>query len=167
MRMDLIIVGPHTREKTMADKMTFVLTVLGGVCVFLVGQIALKMIIEPCQEMKKLLGGTSHVLLYYRPKLTNVSMNNDIAIELKAKSAQLVSQTDVILWYSFVRFFFWLPSKKNVLKASTYLNQLSYTMLTGSQSEYESKSQVARDNINFIKTIGNALNVKTDYDDSQ
>ena len=147
----------------MGDKTTFVLTVLGGVSVFLVGQIALKMILEPCQEMKRILGNTSHLLLYHQAKITNASANNDIATELKLKSAQIVSQTDVILLYSFVRFFFWLPSKRNVLKASHELNLLSHGMHSVTQPDESLRVDVARDNAIAVREIGKLLDIRTTY----
>jgi len=44
---------------------TFVLTVLGGVLIFILGQILLKMVIEPVQKLKKSLGTVSNTLLLH------------------------------------------------------------------------------------------------------
>jgi hypothetical protein len=84
--------------------LTFVLTILGGVFTFTLGQVFLKLVIEPTQEFKKVLGKTSHTLLLHQAKLTKASSDENIASEIKLRSAEIASQIDTISWYCLAKF---------------------------------------------------------------
>jgi hypothetical protein len=151
---------------------TFVLTVLGGVLIFVVGQIVLKLVIEPAQELKRSLGSTSHALLLHQAKLTNASSDKEIAAEMKSLSAEIVSKSHAVLWYAFVRIVFGLPSKKNILMASRQLNSISYGVLEESKKFEDSsnfnakKTDFALENTTAIVEVGRLLGLKTTYRDS-
>src|SRR2546427_7979563 len=57
----------------MSELLTFVLTVMGGVSVLVIGQIIVRFFIEPVHELRKTIGDVGDVLIYYahlymRPK---------------------------------------------------------------------------------------------------
>jgi hypothetical protein len=151
---------------------TFVLTLLGGIVIFVVGQIILKLIIEPTQELKKSLAGTSHAMLLHQAKLTNATPDKEIAAEMKSMSVEFVSKSHTVLWYPFVRIVFGLPSRKNILGASRQLNLISYGMLEESKKFEESmawnakRTDFAMENAKAIREVGRRLGLKTTYGDS-
>jgi hypothetical protein len=151
---------------------TFVLTVLGGVFIFVLGQIVLKLVIDPAQELKRTLGGTSHSLLLHQAQLTNASFDKDIAAEIKLKSAEIVSKSHTVLWYALVRIVFGLPSKKNILSVSRQLNLISYGMLAETKKFEDSpgcnatKTDFALENARAIREAGRLLGLKTTYGNS-
>ena len=51
---------------------TVVATVLGGVCIYVIGQIVLKFLIEPISELKKTIGGIADFLVYHADRYANV-----------------------------------------------------------------------------------------------
>jgi len=143
---------------------TFSFTVIGGILVFVLGQMILTLIIIPSQELKKSLAGLSHSLLLYQGKLTNASYDKEISSEMKLKSAEIVSKTHVVLWYSMVRLIFGLPSRKNILSASRQLNLISYGMLTeNSDGSLSSNVDYSLEITKAIKEIGRLLSIKTNY----
>jgi hypothetical protein len=154
-------------------KMTMVIqTVLGGVLVFVIGQIVLKLIIEPVQELKRSLGSTCHSLLLHQAKLTNAASDRDIAGEMKLKSAEILSKSQAVLWYSLVRIVFGLPSEVRLLKASHQLNRLYYGMIEESKKFEDSayyngkKTDFALENTRAVQEVGRLLGLKTTYQGS-
>lgn len=151
---------------------TFVLTVIAGVLIFVLGQIVLKLIIEPAQELKRTLADTSHVLLLHQANLTNASFDKEVSAEVKLKSAEIVSKSHALLWYPVTRVLFGLPSKAHILSASRQLNLISYGMLVESKQFEDSpaynapKTDFARENALAIREVGRLLGVKTRYGDS-
>jgi hypothetical protein len=109
--------------------LTFSLTIFGGFLTFVLGQIFLKLVIEPTQELKKALGRTSHTLLVHQAKLTNAVADENTALEIKLRSAEIASQVGIISWYGLVEMVFSLPSKLDVEKASKCLNALYHHMI--------------------------------------
>ncbi|MFA5835241.1 MAG: hypothetical protein WDA22_17310 [Bacteroidota bacterium] len=143
---------------------TLIFTVLGGILVYVIGQIILTRIIIPSQELKKTLSGISNVLLLHQAKLANASFDKEISSEIKSKSAEVVSKTHVILWFAVVRLVFGLPSLKNIMSASRQLNLLSYNMLIENNvDQRSSRSDFAFENINVMRDIGRLLSIKTSY----
>ena len=148
---------------------TFVLTVIGGVLIFAVGQILLKSVIEPAQELKKSLGTVSSTLLFHQAHLTNAAFNKEIALEIQSNSAEILSKSGIIIGYRFIRLIFGLPSISNIRIASRELNGLSYGMRKESK-EFENssyyngkKTNFAVENTKAIKKIGELLNIQTTY----
>jgi hypothetical protein len=143
-------------------------TVIAGVAVFLVGQLALKCVIEPVQALKATIARVSNLLLLYQAKLTNASCEDAIAEEMKRLSADIISNSYHILWFPVSRLAFGLPSRKELLNAAKELNLLHYGMLEAArQAElgggYRSTSDRAMRNINAMARIGKFLGVMTDY----
>ena len=74
-----------------------------GVLIFVAGQYILRLIIEPAQELKKTLGSISYIMLLKQAELTNANFNKEIAIEIKTKSAEIVSKSNMIICYNLVK----------------------------------------------------------------
>lgn len=152
--------------------MSMIATVIAGVLVFLLGQLVLKCIIEPAQAMRASMARVSNFLLLYQAKLTNASCEAGIAEDMKKLSADIISDSYRVLWYSASRLIFHLPSRKKLLKAARGLNQLHYGMLEAARraemtSGYSSASETAMRNIETMDQIGILLGIMTDYSSSQ
>lgn len=144
--------------------MTFVLTVISGTLIFVVGQIFLKLVIEPALELRKTLGDVSKTLLIHQARLTNANPDNDIASTLISDSAELLSRSDVVLCYAFAEKIFNLPSKSEILLASRELNGMSYTMRKDNPDNITKKTKFAEDNTTAIKNVGELLKLQTTYE---
>lgn len=151
--------------------MSMIATVIAGVLVFLLGQLVLKCIIEPAQAMRATMARVSNLLLLYQAKLTNASCEVGIAEDIKKLSADIISDSYRVLWYSASRLIFHLPSRKELLKAARGLNQLHYGMLEAARRAemtggYSTVSGAAMRNIEAMAEIGKLLGVMTDYSSS-
>lgn len=150
---------------------TFVLTIIGGTLVFVLGQFTLKLVIEPAQELKKAIGSVSNTLLVNQAQLTNAAFNKEIAERVKLHSADILSKSFVVLGYKVVQKCFGLPSKVNIVLASQELNLLSYGMREESRAFGDSldndakKTNFGFENWKTIKKVGNLLEIQTTYQD--
>lgn len=143
--------------------LTFVLTILGGVFTFTLGQIFLKLVIEPTQEFKKTLGRISHSLLVHNTKLINAHSDENIALEIKQRSAEIASQIDTISWYRLAKFLFSLPDISAVDEASRQLNLLRSGMIQEGK-DADKNTHFPSQNYKAMKEIEKLLHIKTLYE---
>lgn len=122
--------------------LTSALTVAGGLVVFVIGQMAQRLLIEPIQELRKAVGQIRFALLFHAPVLlTPVSRNvqrSDAAYEaLMHSSCDLLMRVDAVPFYNVLAEFLQLfPSKKNVQDAAKWLRALStYVHETGDKAD--------------------------------
>ncbi len=110
--------------------MTVFLTVLSGVLVFVLGQILLKLFIEPIQELRKLVSKIAYDLI----KLANVLANptepeNERFTEackiMRDHSSNLHAHFYLVPFYKVTCRIFGLPTEEGVLKATKELIRLS------------------------------------------
>lgn len=121
--------------------LTSSLTVLGGVFVFVVGQLLGKFVIEPVQDLKKLLGEIRFALVFHAQAiLTPVgdrAREDEAQKTLRKLSCDLRSKVGAIPFYgvwSTISCGF-LPPKENAFKASTQLIGLSNSMHQSDRSD--------------------------------
>ena len=114
-------------------------TILGGVIVFVTGQLLSKFLIEPIQELKKAIGEVRFNLAYYAPIIhTPISRDkerSDKAYDaLMRNSCDLLTKADVIPFYRFLPRKFVLPIQ-NIDTAAIDLRALTtYLHETGEKA---------------------------------
>src|SRR5687768_7681916 len=101
-------------------------TVLSGVAVFLVGQILLKMVVEPIHKLKQTFSAVAHAYLVHAPILYNPDVASDdqkkeTADDLRLLSGQLHADMSLVPLYGLFRWLFFLPSNKKVYEAAQSL----------------------------------------------
>lgn len=106
------------------------LTVVTGFITFALGQIAVKLVIDPVQEFKRVVADISHALIEYaniygNPGVTNEENENKVSGELRKLSSRLNAQMYLIPAYRVTSRLFGLPSLEKVTKATGYLIGLS------------------------------------------
>ncbi len=110
--------------------MSVFITVLSGVLVFVIGQIVVKLIIEPINDFKKERSKIIYDLVFYANKLANPkSPDNTEMVEvckiMRQHSSMLHSASHLIPFYKYFAFIFGLPTIKNVNEATSKLIYLS------------------------------------------
>ena len=121
--------------------LTSALTVLGGVFVFVVGQLVLKFFIEPAHELRKAIAAVRHSFLFFAPDiLTPIGRTPESST--KARDALLKGSADLYIWCEAIRCYLpisrllRLPAKDKVLDAAKWLRGLStYLHETGDKAE--------------------------------
>ena len=102
------------------------ITIFCGVTVYILGQILLKMFIDPVADLKKSISQVQYNLV----KFSHILFNSDvfgqekldeIFLELRSLSADLLAKTSIIPCYDFTSCIFRLPKINNIRKASTNL----------------------------------------------
>ncbi len=138
-------------------------TILAGVTVFVAGQILLKLIIDPIQELKRTIGRISHALNFYasvysNPGVGTAESEKEAQKKLRSLSAQLAAEVRVIPVYSFVGGLFFLPSHANILGARKNLIGLS-------NGVYSKSDQAPTWNIKQAQAVADALSIHIPEDD--
>ncbi|WP_455917653.1 hypothetical protein [Pseudomonas cerasi] len=144
-------------------------TIVAGVTVFVIGQVLVKLTIDPVQQLKAAISLTANTLLRHQAQITNATPNDEVSAAAKSHAADLVSKAAVVSFYPAVAFIFRLPSKANVRKAAQQLNLIGYGMLLAAQQFEDSPSHSAKktnwasQNSLALKEISRLLKAETSY----
>ena len=117
-------------------------TILSGVFVFIVGQLALKLLIDPVHSMKKIIGEISHCLCKYAHITHNPAQFDEneilkIYMEVRGLAASLSSSMALIPAYRITRYFFCLPSRKDLFQARKDMIGLANWMKNRDNTTFE------------------------------
>jgi hypothetical protein len=121
---------------------TVFITVLSGVLTFVLGQMILKLVIEPVQECKKTIGKIAHTLimranLIANPGVGDKDVINSTSTELRALSSDLHSHLRLVPFYRQSARLFGLPTQQQMAQASSSLIGLSNGLSTVTEKIYE------------------------------
>ncbi|SRR5258706_2126894 len=107
----------------------FVLTILGGVLIFVLGQIFIKFIFEPLHEQSVLIGKIANSLIYYidteKGETFKLIDSTQAPIVLREHASSLMGVSYAIPFYWFWEHFSGRPLRKNIVEASQELIALS------------------------------------------
>ena len=109
---------------------TVFLTVFTGTCTYVMGQIIVKLILEPVQELRKTIGQVSHMLIehgseIHTPGIADEAVIQGVSDKLAMMSAQLNAHLYLVPAYGLTAWVFRLPSRDDVLTASSALMGLA------------------------------------------
>ncbi len=103
------------------------LTIIGGITIFVLGQIFMKFFIDPVQELSSAIGEAIDALEYYSNIYTNPRKPNepqeltnarkDAQDEIRKKASLLMAKKSRVKLYGFASFFKILPKERNLLMA--------------------------------------------------
>lgn len=117
-------------------------TVLSGVVTYVLGQLAVKLLIDPVQEMKRTIGQVAHALIEHANVISNPGVPSREVMDVSSKllrslSAQLQSHLYLVPGYEFSARVFGLPASANVLEATGLLIGLSNSLHRATDHVYE------------------------------
>ncbi|HOI50894.1 MAG TPA: hypothetical protein PLN02_00825 [Azonexus sp.] len=120
---------------------TVFLTVLSGVITFVIGQLVLKLVIDPVQELKKTIAQISHSMIERANVIANPGVpSDDVMSETSKHFRQLSSQLHAHLYliplFNVTAKIFRLPTKEKILAASSSLIGLSNSIFRASATEH-------------------------------
>ena len=127
---------------------TVFLTVISGVITYVLGQLAVKLVIDPVQETKKTIGQIALALIERANVVANPGVSERVVIDETAKhfrqlSSQLQSHLYLVPCYKVTAMIFRLPAVENVLKSTSYLIGLSNSLHRTDDRVYESNAKRA------------------------
>jgi hypothetical protein len=113
---------------------TVFFTVFLGFVTFVLGQVVVKLVIDPVQEMNKTVGKIAHSLTYFadvtgNPGVQAAEVNLNASKELRRLSADLESHLYSVPAYSRTAVVFHLPGQKAVLDVCRNLIGLSNSVM--------------------------------------
>ena len=132
-------------------------TVVTGVVTFVVGQLIVKLVVDPVQDLKRTIGQISHALIehanvYQNPGLRPEEVQTEISSHLRKLSSQLQAHLYLVPAYSFTAWVFRLPSRNALLDASKFLIGLSNSISRDSEN-------VMEQNFKRAETIADSLGI--------
>ncbi len=132
-------------------------TVLAGVLTYVAGQLVLKLVIEPVQELRRTIAAISHALIeranvIANPGVPTEEVMRETSKELRKLSSQLQSHLYLIPMYSTTAKVFALPSRDRMLEAGSMLIGLSNSVHRESGTIYEA-------NAKRVETICDCLHI--------
>src|SRR5688572_6183026 len=99
-------------------------TIVSGVFVFVLGQVFIRFIVEPLQDLKRVIGEISHALVYYADIYSNPSATHREGLVdetrkvLRDKASLLRARANVVPFYDRFAQIHWVPTRGNVNEAS-------------------------------------------------
>lgn len=125
---------------------TVFFTVLSGVITFVIGQLVVKLLLDPVQDMKKTIGQVSHTLVergnvIANPGVPTKEIMDDTSDSLRKLSSQLHAHLCLVPLYDATSKVFRLPSKEKLLVASSALIGLSNSVYRANDSVYEANAK--------------------------
>ena len=132
-------------------------TILAGVTIFVLGQVFLKMVIDPVQKLKSTLGEIAHALVYYasvygNPGSLPPERSQEAYERLRDLSSQLAGDLRVIPLFSITRFIFFLPARESLISAQREVIGLS-------NGVYSHGADGAMRNLRLSQKIADALGI--------
>lgn len=125
------------------------LTILGGVSVFVLGQVFLKFLIEPLHDLRKFRGEIANTLIFYANVYCNPGIGpreemDEAQKVLRQQASQLLAKAHALPWYGLWAFLRAVPSRKNILEASGCLIGLSNSVHDRSDARGEDSNSKRR-----------------------
>lgn len=117
--------------------LTSSLTILGGISVFVVGQIVSKFLIEPIHEQSKIIGKIADSLIFYANLYSNPGSNipreesDEASRTIRQQASQLMAKSHAVRWYRLWQFFRVVPRYDDIVEASKNLIGLSNSFRHG------------------------------------
>jgi hypothetical protein len=110
--------------------MTVFLTVFSGVITFVLGQLAIKLLVDPVHDFRKTVADIALALIEYanvyaNPGVAGSEIEKKVSEELRRLSSRLNAQMYLIPCYPITAKIFGLPSRKKVVDATSNLIGLS------------------------------------------
>ncbi len=146
---------------------TALLTTTLGLGVFLIGQVVLKLVIEPIQEQRKIIGEVSYALLVYEPNVVRSVGEEEARTHLRTLAGKLQSTLRSIPFYSRLEAWGWVTEAESVKDAVTGLARWSNHLKDEEKSRrIVVESQVTiRSKLGITQSIGAIVEVGSDVTD--
>jgi hypothetical protein len=140
----------------MSEALKIALTAFFGVCVFVIGQVISKFLIEPVYEHRKTIGNVAHALIYNAGWISNpgdVDPNGErtkASDFLRQLSCDLMAKTRAIPCYRLFALLMVVPKSGAIFESHRHLIFLSNSLFRGH----------SRDNQEAVKQIKELLKMR-------
>jgi len=137
--------------------MTVFLTVFSGVITFVLGQLVIKLLVDPVQDFRKAVADIALALIEYanvyaNPGVAGGEIEKKVSEEFRRLSSRLNAQMYLIPCYPITAKIFGLPSRKKVVDAASSLIGLS-------NGVFQSASNLVLVNVEMADKIRKVLGI--------
>jgi hypothetical protein len=114
--------------------MTVFLTVLSGVITFVLGQLIIKLLVDPVHDFRRTVADIALALIeyanvYVNPGVAGSEVERKVSEELRRLSSRLNAQMYLIPCYPITAKIFGLPSREKVVDTASNLGSIGTVML--------------------------------------
>lgn len=125
-------------------------TILAGVTVFILGQIFLKLVIDPVHNLKKAIADIAHALINHAHIYSNAEVVSDeeakrVYLHLRSLASSLNASYYMVPLYKFTRMPFCLPQDDSIHKSSKNLVALANWMHSKNEKRHEWRQNLRQD----------------------
>jgi hypothetical protein len=152
--------GGQSRQNS--TRMTFLLTVVGAIVIFVTSQYFLKLVFEPISRVRRTLADISSTTLFHQAKITNGHTDEAVGTRFHELSARLRADAFEVRFYSQVAKICAVPSRLNINAACRELNWLSTGVTQIKQETLQGKSW-AEENTRTLEKLGQLLGIDTRF----
>jgi hypothetical protein len=136
---------------------TVFFTVLSGVLTYVAGELIIRLVVEPVQDMKRTIGAISHTLIeranvVHNPGVPAVEVMNQTSQEFRKLSSQLRSHLYLVPLYRHTAKVFRLPTHDQVTDTASELIGLS-------NSVHHARDNIYGINMKRVEKICDALGI--------
>ena len=129
--------------------LTFVLTVLGGTLVFVLGQLILKMVLEPSADLSKIMAEIKTAVIFYgnvESCIGDENLKAEARREFRKLASAIRYKADTIYLYSFVRSdcFYGFPEKNDLSTLSCLLIGVSNSIFDPPDNRNEKLDEICK-----------------------
>jgi len=144
---------------------TVMQTVIAGVLVFVAGQLLLKLVIEPINQLKKTFADIAHTFICYAHAIQNPDMiapelHSIVFEKLRQLSGQLYADMSLIPLYTVFSSIFCLPRREKVYESAQHLIAVANWMCSKSDYKFDyivRNIQKACDNLGLYIAPGDRI----------
>lgn len=135
---------------------TSILTIIGGVLIFVIGQIILKFYIDPIQKLDECRGNICDALLFYRniylnPNSTNKRKMRETSKKIRELATELLAKQNMVRGRHFFEELNFIITKKNIHYAHKALIGLSNSIEEVSPEDVQEAIKINRNREKEIK----------------
>jgi len=132
-------------------------TIISGVSVFVLGQILLKLVVEPIQNLRKEIFLTLNDLIYYANIISNPNANSsemykEASQKLRQHASNLASKVSIIPFYILWVMLGILPPKENIFQAKLYLIGISNALYSSKYNDGMKNSEKSEEIQKLLNT---------------
>lgn len=135
-------------------------TIVAGFSVYVFGQMAIRLVLDPVVKFKEKLGELSSLLIKEHQRLQEMNVEPETQHELVVFCSEILACKRSVPCYSFVARVLRLPQEKSVIEACEALHWIAKARMNGPRLD-DQKSMAQIEMIGKLRQIGNSLGIYT------
>ena len=135
-------------------------TIVAGFSVYVFGQMAIRLVLDPVVKFKEKLGELSSLLIKEHQRLQEMNVEPETQYDLVVFCSEILASKRSVPCYSLIARVLRLPQETSVIEACEALHWIAQARMTGPRLD-EQRSMAQIEMINKLRLIGGSLGIYT------